>query len=329
VSRSHPDFEQAIAANRDDVDAYLVYADWLAAQGDPRGELIVLQHRVMQSGDTDGKLMGAVARHFTRYPGLVPALDPWHARFMWKLGFVERIELDDPSAGELATALGHPSCRLARRLALNSRYERAGELLDELARETRPTLEALGYEQDGHEGVGTPPSPCDSLWAQLPNLQQLTVGGDRLFRGLEHARLRELDIVDNVPFDRDPVQHWRLPAVERVAVRAALEDPFEIEPIWHGHLPALRDLDLDCNVVAPPARCWLEDPAFLELATRLETLGMQSSALGTEEFEIVARLMAAAPQLRNLRMLVIHDSANLCADLAAAVGPSLPNLRNA
>jgi len=39
-----PALEKAIEANPDDPDPYLVYADWLQARGEVRGELIVLQH---------------------------------------------------------------------------------------------------------------------------------------------------------------------------------------------------------------------------------------------------------------------------------------------
>ena len=43
MSSSEP-FEQAIAQAPDDPAPYLVYADWLTAQGDPLGELITAQH---------------------------------------------------------------------------------------------------------------------------------------------------------------------------------------------------------------------------------------------------------------------------------------------
>src|SRR5688572_29970061 len=39
----NPELEQALLANPDDEQSYQVYADWLQAQGDPRGELASLQ----------------------------------------------------------------------------------------------------------------------------------------------------------------------------------------------------------------------------------------------------------------------------------------------
>jgi uncharacterized protein (TIGR02996 family) len=42
-TKSEGDFETNIRQNPDDAAAWLVYADWLTEQGDPRGELIVVQ----------------------------------------------------------------------------------------------------------------------------------------------------------------------------------------------------------------------------------------------------------------------------------------------
>jgi len=41
-------FLARIAKTPDDIDAYLVYADWLQQQGDPRGEFILLCHHAEQ-----------------------------------------------------------------------------------------------------------------------------------------------------------------------------------------------------------------------------------------------------------------------------------------
>src|SRR5687767_3359435 len=48
ASKSNPELEKRILANPDDAEAYLVYGDWLQSQGDPRGELVVLQHQILQ-----------------------------------------------------------------------------------------------------------------------------------------------------------------------------------------------------------------------------------------------------------------------------------------
>jgi uncharacterized protein (TIGR02996 family) len=54
VSTSNPDLEAAIAANPEDLEAYRVYADWLTAQGDVRGELVLADLAVLRRPD-DGR----------------------------------------------------------------------------------------------------------------------------------------------------------------------------------------------------------------------------------------------------------------------------------
>ncbi|MGZ3423537.1 MAG: WGR domain-containing protein, partial [Polyangiales bacterium] len=41
---SNPELEAKIVADPNDTQAYLVFADWLQSKGDPRGELIAVQH---------------------------------------------------------------------------------------------------------------------------------------------------------------------------------------------------------------------------------------------------------------------------------------------
>ncbi|HEY1814001.1 MAG TPA: TIGR02996 domain-containing protein [Kofleriaceae bacterium] len=45
------ELEEQIFADPSDPAAYLVYADWLQSQSDPRGELIVRQHRTRDAHD--------------------------------------------------------------------------------------------------------------------------------------------------------------------------------------------------------------------------------------------------------------------------------------
>ena len=51
ISARNPELESVVAASLDDPASYLVYADWLTSQGDPRGELIVVQHRLSRQPD--------------------------------------------------------------------------------------------------------------------------------------------------------------------------------------------------------------------------------------------------------------------------------------
>src|SRR4051812_44830841 len=85
-------FRKAILADRDDPGAWLVYADALQAEGDPRGELIVLQEaRARQPKDrvlarAEDALL---ATHYDRLVGK-PAIahqEDKSLRISWKNGF--------------------------------------------------------------------------------------------------------------------------------------------------------------------------------------------------------------------------------------------------
>lgn len=127
------EFEAAILADPDDPAPYLVYADWLQGQGDPRGELIVLQHK--EAND-------AIAAHFAAHPALLgpfgtfaaaePAKHKWsrgkELKLAWRWGFIDTIDISwgmydrggtsESAAAEMRELLVHPSARFVRRLAV-------------------------------------------------------------------------------------------------------------------------------------------------------------------------------------------------------------------
>lgn len=110
----------------DDDDGWLVYADELQAAGDPRGELIMVQHRLRATPDDaalreretelldDDDLLGPVGawQPFTddkRTHGV--SLD-------WRHGFVRRVRVRGDQAPDLAPILLHPSFRMLESLRL-------------------------------------------------------------------------------------------------------------------------------------------------------------------------------------------------------------------
>lgn len=113
--------EAALVDNPDDPAPYLVHADWLQAQGDPRGELIVLQHRGVDP-----------AAHLAKYPELLGPLRSFErpdekprgrkVLLKWKLGYVDAIDIGwgmyqrggthAEAVADLTAILAHPSCRL-------------------------------------------------------------------------------------------------------------------------------------------------------------------------------------------------------------------------
>jgi uncharacterized protein (TIGR02996 family) len=115
------ELEEQIFADPSDPSAYLVYADWLQAQNDPRGELIMLHHR-------DGDAAAFIAEHKTALLGRFADETPETFQLTWRLGFVQKATIgwqmfgsednDDTSADQLAAFLALDSARFIEALHL-------------------------------------------------------------------------------------------------------------------------------------------------------------------------------------------------------------------
>ena len=96
------EIEAAILAAPDDPNAYLVYADWLQSHGDPRGELITLQHAMRARNDIEEfarfRKHEEVLRnqHAVGWLGEVVAGSLHRTYFEWRMGFVDAARLDAP-----------------------------------------------------------------------------------------------------------------------------------------------------------------------------------------------------------------------------------------
>lgn len=309
--------EQAILEDRDDPEPYLVYADWLAKRGDPRAELIVVQHRCDRIEPENGQLLAYRDELLRRHPVLVPALDRWRARYRWRWGFIERAELDDPTNDDLELLFAHPSCRLLRHLSLDLSYDDAPLLVAALGVAQRPTLEVLRLEQDLNDPGDEPYGPDNRMLRQLPRLRELVLGGRDLLHGLRHDGLRTLRIVDGTPVDRSAP--WHLPALGEVVLAA---DRAALDPLWTAHVPALRTLDLEDETEGEPPL--LEDERIAQLIGQLEVLRVAVESLVPDPEEASAYLRAHAPRLAHLRELVLHD--RIVSDLRThSIAEWLPN----
>jgi uncharacterized protein (TIGR02996 family) len=103
------------AAVPGDTAPYLVYADWLQQRGDPRGELITLQHAMHQQRDTktfmEFKQREQALRfaHERAWLGVVTVAAAHRLKLEWRLGFVESARVAAstyPSEPTLAAVLG-------------------------------------------------------------------------------------------------------------------------------------------------------------------------------------------------------------------------------
>jgi uncharacterized protein (TIGR02996 family) len=114
---------RAILENPDDDSAYLVYADWLMAQSDPRGELIVLQHDADEAERARKPALRRAAKallekHRKQFLGPLAHFKQGRFDITWRYGFARKLTLDWNEARRhkendqvdlVAEVLQHPS----------------------------------------------------------------------------------------------------------------------------------------------------------------------------------------------------------------------------
>ncbi len=115
------ELEAVIAADPSAIEPYLVYADWLLERGDPRGELIVLHHRMASAGPDDRAAVAHAARrllvaHRAHLVGPAIAYAGALCVVEMRLGFVRsvRLSMDGDDAARFQAWLDaedHPATR--------------------------------------------------------------------------------------------------------------------------------------------------------------------------------------------------------------------------
>ncbi len=315
---SRADLEAAIAANPDDEEARLVYADMLQQQGDPRGELIMRCHR------------GAGVEAYLKAHR---ELWPYVYDVTWRLGFVDTIVLYQPD-DEAARALRHPSCRFVREIRVCMALTAPETALAPIAAAVRPSVRTLTIAQDrmsdregdwfdDHDHFGDH-AITDTLWEALPDLRELVVeAGWDIFGRLEHPAIERIAIAEGVPFctGRAPREPWHVPALRAVSWHYRVDctgtgvatAPADFDPLWRADAPALREVDLrgaalHVRQTEPPL---LATPAFLAVLPRLAVLRLPSHALGRTPAQIVDAVRAHADRLAHLEQFVLTPIAGV------------------
>ena len=128
--------EAAVRQRPKDWDAWRVYGDWLAEQGDVRGELVQLEHRLTARGltaDERRALRARIAALKREHQGewLAGWTPPAHAALDWRHGFVVGVQLrwSADTLRVLDVLVNHPTGRLLTRLNISG-----AELGDQEAR---------------------------------------------------------------------------------------------------------------------------------------------------------------------------------------------------
>ena len=150
------ELEDAIAAAPDDPTSYLVYADWLIARGDPRGELITMQHGMRAQRDpatfmTFKKQEEALrTAHLRSWLGDIAGTAVHRLKLEWRWGVFEAVQVDRPEhpsevtlAALVDALLACPLAHFIRRLALRGPVDALAAAVPETPPRTLAKLSLL------------------------------------------------------------------------------------------------------------------------------------------------------------------------------------------
>lgn len=208
--------EAAIHDAPDDDGTWMVYADWLLAQGHPRGELIAAALHANANQAAAREARALLDRHRAVFLGPLRRFqrvddESDTEAFTWRRGFIHRARFsmgsDEPTRPQLTDALDtllvHPSGRFLQELAIGLKGYFVGDVLDPvfaiIASHGAPSLRRL------HVGDFQFPDECEiswygvgdlsPLWPALPRLATLVVQGiDIRLGALSLPHLAELTI---------------------------------------------------------------------------------------------------------------------------------------
>lgn len=323
--------EQELDAHPDDEKRWLVYADWLQAEGDMRGELITRHHRGSADefhafvNDHLDQLFGDCADEILG-GGQIPELE-----LEWRHGFVVGATLSSVNA-ERAVNLGEvvkkllplPVCRFIRRLSfgLNHGVTLYGENTNDYASVvnaliTQPRLariERLEFgvqEPEIDEDYGEPEplhawGDLSALWPHVPQLRELLVKGSEGILGeLVLPELRSVSLVLEVAEDAEvfsEVLAAKWPKLERFELSTGA---FELEPLLHvlSTLP-LEHLGLpNTHELGPLLEALVKSPVL----KGLEVLDLHHSTLRGPTFEWLVANLRSFSHLKRLDLTGAAD----------------------
>ncbi|HEU0035731.1 MAG TPA: hypothetical protein VFQ53_34200 [Kofleriaceae bacterium] len=191
----HPELERAIDADLDAPDGYAVYADWLLAQDNPRGELLLASRRHEEAPNVDERMYAYVEwaalvhAHAARWFGGFASHLHQRAPTTWRHGFVERLGFDLGFATDVDTAallrdtLALPVCRFVRGLSIGDipgdDVMEYGPVVDVLRTVSVPHLRTLEIAPRRFQMSWTR-LDATGLTARFPALEGLVLGAGEL-----------------------------------------------------------------------------------------------------------------------------------------------------
>lgn len=335
------ELELQIEAEVERDEPFLVYADWLLAQGNPRGELILVQ----ATGEARKTAAEALARRLA--PQLLGPLARFQLEARWRLGFLERLEVEATRRLEadgvdvvklLEVALSLQSARFLRELVVACPSAHEAQVIQRLhvvltAGGVRPTLRKLAFvTNEGEEMLSwTEAGELAGTATLFPNLEELEVhAGSYQLTAPHFPRLQRLTLrtcgmtAENL--EAIAAADW--PALERLelwvgsasyGVRVTAE---QFEPLLQStRLPRLRSLAL-CNCELTDTLC-----ASVLASPLLPGLESLSLAKGTMTEAGALLLIDGAQRLRHLELLDVDDN-YLSDEIVARLQHVLPQTRS-
>jgi len=201
------ELEAKLIENPNDIDARQVYADLLQSAGDPRGELIMLQHKTPDEAEEFFEthmeaLLGPLTRYTTTFDGSSEEAFVWHlgfirsAKFGYDTNTADDVEIvDGPDIAlevGIAELLRHPSGLLLEQLVVTINMLDDGSYFDPIVKAIAsvgsPSLRKLrlgefscaggpgGAESDyEYEMSWTSLGDASGMWSKLPRLEELVL----------------------------------------------------------------------------------------------------------------------------------------------------------
>ncbi|MBA3391022.1 MAG: hypothetical protein H0T89_00170 [Deltaproteobacteria bacterium] len=283
---------------------YEVYADWLVAQGDPRGELIHVQ--LAREAAPENRELATRERELieAHEKSWLPELEhDWFdrkPRVTWRRGFIGRAELgasyQGASAQGYAEVARSPLARFIRELEFHTPYSRHGDGPDDdmivdalLASPPPPTLRVFALTCGDNQRAWSHLGNIERVYPLLTTVEHLVVDTGRVELGAvalpacHTLRVINSGMRGHVPRSIAAASWQHLEQLDLFFGNADYGADCivgDLAPLLadHGRFPALKQLGLGgCEFGDDLARLLVDSPLLPQLAT----LDLSGSTMGT------------------------------------------------
>jgi len=328
--------EKLIAKNPEDPTNYLVYGDWLTAEGDPRGELVTVQHAISQLSNADrkgakGKALlnreKSILKANADFTGTTSKL----VKLGWRWGFIQSVKfnnaedwMDDEDKvdvpGLLKNLLASPA--IAGITTIEIGILRWDEIHKDASAILKGFGEAYGKQiskiviappEDVDTGMYEPGKACELIGKYFPNLEVLKLHGADIPLGkpANFPKLREL-YLETCGFSKKDLAALvagSFPKVERAEIWFGSDDYGgncklkDLQPILDGKVfPKVENLGLmNCEFTDDIAKAIIDSKVIKKLKTLNLSLGTMMDA-GAKAF------LDNHAKIKHLDSINVHDN---------------------